>query len=157
VEGQAGVPVVVQFYRWDRENDLDPSVLQTDHYRFDHSYGDEIDRVLDELVGGDGFDRSVQWPTREVPGTGITVTLHEDGPMWQFLIEQLPVFITAATGAFTTWMAWRSAREERRSRSTRIEVRGHSYAGPITDPEQLATVARTLAALPPEGDDASSD
>ena len=85
-----------------------------------------------------------------MPETRVKDRLHEDGPTFKFLIEQLPAFIGATTGVFTAWMAWRSAREERRSRSARVEIGGHTYSGSAGSPEELETIVRTVAALTPE-------
>ena len=141
--------MIVQFYRWDRENDLDPSLEQSDYEFYVHFYGARIDRLLDELVGGGGFDRRAEWPTAEVPETAVTITLHEDGPTFMFVLEQLPAFMSAAAAVFTAWMAWRRAREVR-SRFARIEIGGHTYTGPASSVEELGTVVRMLAALAPE-------
>lgn len=87
MQAREALPVVIQFYRWDRENDLDPSLEQSDNEFYVHFYGDEIDRLLDELVGGGGFDRRAEWPTAEVPETGVKVRLHEgrlSRPRWNF-------------------------------------------------------------------------
>jgi hypothetical protein len=150
-------PVVIQFYRWDRENDLDPALESSGdpkkYHRYKHSYGNEIDRILDELAGP--FDRTIEWPTGPVADTGVTVVLHEDGPTFQLVFEQLPQFISAATGLFSAWVAWRSTRRREPGgveprRTARIEIGEHTYVGPATDPEQLADVVRAIAAMEKE-------
>jgi hypothetical protein len=163
VDENAGPSVVVQFYRWDRENDLDPSVAQDNFRLFDHSYGDEIDGLLDELVGGAGrLDRTADWPTGTLQDVAATVVLHEDGPTFQFILEQLPAFVGAATSVFSAWVAWRSTRPraatdpEPRRRGARIEIGDHQYFGPASDTEELQSVVRTLAAMTSEGDSGRS-
>jgi len=94
--------VVVRFRRWDRENDLDPAFAELGCERAVHHYGSEIDELLNQLVGGaDRFDRASALPTARVLNSDVTVDLHEGGPEFAFALEQLPAFVSAATGVFS--------------------------------------------------------
>jgi hypothetical protein len=164
VTASAAQPIVVQFYRWDRESDLDPGLelsAKPEEYRlFEHSYGDDIDRLVDELAGPDQpLDRSIDWPTATLPDSEVVMVLHEDGPTFQLILEQLPAFVSAATGLFSAWVAWRSkkpteAGQVEPRRTARIEIGGHRYEGPVRNVEDLEALVRTLAAMESEGDSA---
>lgn len=153
MDGQSRRSVEVQFHRWDFENDLDPSVARDNYQLFRHSYGGQIDDLLDEIVGGSGrLDRTADWPTATLQDAEATVALHEDGPTFQFVLEQLPAFVSAATAVFSAWVAWRSksggsSGPEPRPRGARIRIGDHEYSGPASDIEELESIVRTLVAL----------
>jgi hypothetical protein len=82
----------------------------------------------------------------------VKVVLHEDGPTFQFVVEQIPNFLSAASALFTAWVAWRSKRPKESGtpeprRTARIEIGEHHYHGPATDAEQLETILRALVAI----------
>ena len=144
--------VFVRFQRWDRESDLVPSVAELDWERAVHHYGSEIDELLDQLVGGaDRLDRASTLPAGELPDSDITVELHEGGPEFAFALEQLPAFVSAATGVFSAWVAWRSTKRKSHEagfkREVRVDVGRHRYVGPVDNLEDLQAIVNMLAGL----------
>jgi hypothetical protein len=155
-----GVQIAIKFHRWDRENDLDQAAAHSrkDHLFYTHSYGIAIDALLDELVGGEGQLRRTNFrPIAELEGSAATVELHEDGPLIQTIIEQIPQIIGAITGLASLWITWKSReseavrkRKKRRGewvddpRTVRIKVGDHEYDGRPRDKEQLEKIVRVL-------------
>jgi len=123
----------------------------------DHFYGHPFDQMLDDIVGG-----TTEWssprvqrektPQAKVKGPDVSVELHEGGPEIQFMIEQIPNFMTAFAGLMSAWVAWRSARKEpdiqhmidKARRNIEISVHNHYYTGQPT-PEQVKDIALFLS------------
>lgn len=84
----------------------------------DHFYGEPFDSKLDILIGGSANwssprqDRT-QLPAAVIPGQRISVYLHEDGPVFDFVmqnIDKIPDYINAVAALLTAWTAARVAR-----------------------------------------------
>ena len=120
----------------------------------EHVYGAKIDELISAAVGGvEKFDRTQHNPTATISGTKVRLELHEDGPLIQTVIEQIPALISACAALITAWCAWKSARKDlppklRRTlrRTVRITVGSHTYEGQL-DPKNLKRVANLLASL----------
>lgn len=120
----------------------------------DHVYGTKIDQFINAAVGGvEKFDRARYNPTATISGTKARLELHEDGPLIQTVIEQIPALISACASLITAWCAWKSARKDlppklKRTlrRTVRVSVGSHTYEGQL-DPKDLKRVASLLASL----------
>lgn len=100
--------VKIQLYR---PSDREPS---------DHIYGEPFDSVVDKLVGG-----SAKWsspktqqpeqPKAVIPGTEISIELHENGPTIDFvltIVEQIPNYINAIAAMVSAWIVVREHRRK---------------------------------------------
>lgn len=120
----------------------------------DHVYGTKIDKLIGAAVGGaKKFDRTQNNPAAPVSGTKARLELHEDGPLIETVIEQIPALISACASLITAWCAWRSARKDlppklKRTlrRTVRVTVGTHTYEGQLA-PKDLKRVANLLTSL----------
>lgn len=106
----------------------------------DHVYGTKIDKLIGAVVS-------------RADETKAHLELHEDGPLIQTVIEQIPALISAGASLITAWCAWRSARKDlppvlKRTlrRTIRVTVGSHTYEGQLA-PKDLKRVANLLASL----------
>jgi hypothetical protein len=129
----------------------------------DHLYGEPFDTEVNKLVGGESNwssprkDRSQQ-PRATVQGQGISIELHEDGPLIEFLlqnIDQIPNYISAISGAISAWAATRALRRRDLAKDD-----FHTESGTIVEigdlrfqskrdlkPEEVIEVTNSLAKL----------
>jgi hypothetical protein len=120
----------------------------------DHVYGARIDKLIAATVGGvEKFNRRQYNPSARIPGTNARIELHEDGPLIQTVIEQIPALIGACASLITAWCAWRSTRKDlpakhKRTlrRTVRVTVGNHTYEGQLA-PKDVKRVASLLASL----------
>jgi hypothetical protein len=83
-----------------------------------HLYGEPFDSAVDTLVGGKkkwSSPRHIQpgIPRAAIPGTDMSIELHEDGPLLEFLlqnIDQIPNYISAVASIVSAWAAARALR-----------------------------------------------
>lgn len=125
--------------RWDREPGGD------------HNYGEPIDKLMEELVGGsEQFDRSAHNPIAKIPEVDASVELHEDGPLILFLVEQIPAILGATAALISAWVAWKSSRSlanQDEQRSVIIKIGKHEYRGSTGKKEELEKIFSFLASL----------
>jgi hypothetical protein len=90
-----------------------------DRHPDDHFYGEPFDSKLDQLIGGAAKwstprqDRT-QMPKAVISGQPISVHLHEDGPIFDFIIQnidKIPDYLNAVAALLTAWTAVRAARK----------------------------------------------
>lgn len=113
-----------------------------------NSYGPEVLRALDRLVGGEkNWDLTVGHGRARLGRTRARVERHEDGPdIIGLLIEQLPNYITAITGLVMLW--FNRPRKRPKSTSITIEVGSLKIEGPLNRPgdaERAIAVLRSIA------------
>jgi hypothetical protein len=140
--------VVVKFKRYDQ----DPP---------GHFYGDAIDKMIEDVVSGTGIlgpDRSgpgyryyYQPIMAVVRGTEIAHSLQEDGPVLQFVIEQIPAFISAFAGIVSAWCAWRPRATNDQTvpgpaltREVTITIGDQSYTGTPKNEKELQQILNFL-------------
>lgn len=120
----------------------------------DHVYGAKIDELIGASVGGvDKLDRTQVNPRARIPKVNARLELHEDGPLIQTVIEQIPALISACAALMTAWCVWRSTRKDippavKRTirRTIRVTVGSHTFEGPL-GAKDLKRVANLLASL----------
>ena len=86
----------------------------------DHLYGEPFDSAADAIVGGAArwsSPRTVQPgnPRAVIPGTSLSLELHEDGPLIDFILQnldQIPNYISAITSIVFAWIAARALRKQ---------------------------------------------
>jgi hypothetical protein len=107
-----------------------------------------VDRLIDELAGGAGrLDRAADPPTATLADADAMIVLHEDGPTFQFVIEQVPAFVSAAAALFSAWTAWRPKQPtpvQDRPRDVHLQIGGNTYSGPVKDIEEIKSIAAEL-------------
>ena len=100
--------IQIQLYR---PFDRDPS---------DHIYGEPFDSAADSLVGGaekwsSPRDQQAANPRAIIPGTEMSIELHEDGPIIEFIVQQvnqIPNYVGAIAGVVSAWAAVRALRQQ---------------------------------------------
>src|SRR5262245_6893658 len=104
--------IQVQLYRpFDRE----PS---------DHEYGEPFDSLADNQVGGadkwsSPRNERPRNPRAVIPGTGVSIELHEDGPLFDFVVQhldQIPDYLSAIASLVSAWIAVRAQRKKERAK-----------------------------------------
>ena len=120
----------------------------------DHVYGAEIDKLIGSSVGGvEKFKSKRIKPKARITGVEAHLELHEDGPLFQTVIEQIPALISACAALMTAWCMWKSTRKDippavvrTIPRTIRVTVGSHTYEGQL-DAKDLKRVANLLASL----------
>ncbi len=133
--------VQIKLFRNDKEPD-------------DHFYGEPVDHLLNELVGGrDGWsspreDRSFT-PEATLKNSTIRVELHEDGPLFEILVEQIPLipnYVSALAALIAAWAAVKGKRDPWWKREIQVSVEKHLYSG-SPSVEQVERITRFITEL----------
>jgi hypothetical protein len=85
-----------------------------------HIYGEPFDMAADRLVGGGEKWSSPRQlgignPRAVIPGTEMSIELHEDGPVFDFILQnldQIPNYVSAIAAVVSAWIAARALRAE---------------------------------------------
>src|SRR5262245_18894459 len=99
------------------------------------SYGRAVNGRLDRLVGGaDKWNMSQFHGSASVPGTGIKIERHEDGPEFlSFVLTQLPNYVSAIAAVASAWLAHKALKGSKELRTIKVRIGKHSYEGPVKD------------------------
>jgi hypothetical protein len=128
-----------------------------DRFPSDHFYGEPFDTVLNDYVGGEAAWSSpradrLKTPRATLQAAPVSVSLHEDGPLFQFIAENASS-IAAYTGALASvvsaWAAIRPKKDEpgwKRELQIRIDQHVYHREG-APDPDQIAEIAAFIAQL----------
>jgi hypothetical protein len=124
----------------------------------DHFYGEPVDRILDELIGGREAwsslreDRSLT-PEATLRDATIRVELHEDGPLFQFLVEQIPhipTYVSTLAAVVSAWAAMKPKKDNPWwKREIQVSVEKHFYSG-SPSPQQVERITQFIAELAEE-------
>ena len=95
----------------------------------DHLYAEPFDSELDKFVGGVASWSSPRVSRQEKPSAklsdqSLTVTLHEDGPVFEWLLQnwdQIPNLVNSLSAIVSAWYA---ARTFRRSQLPKDDIQG---------------------------------
>jgi hypothetical protein len=102
------LPIQIQLHRpFDRKPD-------------DHVYGEPFDGAADRLVGGKDKwsaprEQRRETPRAQIPGTTMSIELHEDGPLLEFVLQnlnQIPNYVSAIAAVVSAWAATRALRKQ---------------------------------------------
>ena len=128
----------------------------------DHLYGEPFDTEINNLIGGKSNwsslpeDRSLQ-PSAKVYDDQISIVLHEDGPLIEFIIksiDQIPAFISAISAVISAWAATRALRskkipddaEFKRTSGTIVQIGEHRFESKNNlNPEKLKDITDSIA------------
>jgi hypothetical protein len=132
-----------------------------DRHPSDHFYGEPFDAELDKFVGGKSAwsfpreDRS-QRPQAKLKDRNISIELHEDGPVIDFIAQnlaQLPDYVSAISAIVSAWAATRALRKRdlppddfRRKGGTVVETGDLRFESKRNlEPEELIEITEAMA------------
>jgi hypothetical protein len=86
----------------------------------DHVYGEPFDSAADRVIGGKEKWSSPraqrhETPRAVIPGTEMSIELHEDGPLLEFVLQnvaQIPNYVSAIAAVVSAWAATRALRKQ---------------------------------------------
>ena len=96
----------------------------------DHLYAEPFDSAIDKFVGGAASWSSPRAsqpgnPAATLPDQSLTVTLHEDGPVFEWIVQnwdQIPNIFNSLAAVVSAWYA---ARTYRKSQLPKDDFRGN--------------------------------
>ena len=111
------------------------------------SYGPDVHRALDRLIGGkEKWDLTKDHGAARLGRTRARVERHEDGPeIIGLLIEQLPNYVTALSALVSLWFA--RPKKKPKSTAIRVEVGGLTIEGPLHNPRDVKRAVALLKSL----------
>lgn len=127
----------------------------------DHLYGEPFDDAVDVAVGGRARwslprEAPVGNPKAQIPGTNVSIELHEDGPVFSFVVQhwdQISSFVATIAAVVSAWAATRALRQQKlppgdpqAASGTVVQIGNLKIDSEASlSAEEIVTVARALA------------